>query len=114
MSLLRTGHGPSDWRDEGPAPHVALHFRVGGSLAMPQAVRRVPGQSISIPTNAERARVARRLEAAKAKRAGLCNAPMRYGETCARRVGHNGGPGGQHRSRVIMDADAMARRGERL
>jgi len=31
MSLLRTGHTPDAWRDEGPAPHVARHASFGGN-----------------------------------------------------------------------------------
>ncbi len=63
MSLIRTGHTPDAWRDEGPAAHVSLHGRIGAQTVtgfVPYLSR-----SLAIPTNNEAHRSHERSAAAK-------------------------------------------------
>ena len=114
MSLLRTGHTPDAWRDEGPAPHVARHASFGGnteSAYIPYV--RLP----MVQSEAERAGQSRRAATRKARAAQadppprpVCGMPLRnIGEPCARTPGH----GWDHRSAAALEHARKMRRSNR-
>jgi hypothetical protein len=107
MSIIRTGHTPGAWRDEGPAIHVP---RPGHGIRGNTTSGFVPFVVLPIvQSDRERARTKLRGENLVRKERVLCGAAMRYEETCARMKGHRD----SHRSRTVMDADRASRQASR-
>ncbi len=119
MSLIRTGHTPGAWRDEGPAIHVP---RPGHGIRGNTTSGFVPFVVLPIvQSDRERARTKLRGEALLRKERVLCGEPGRrigrlrdgkgdeFGEPCARMKGHKD----SHRSRTVMDGDRVSRQAGR-
>jgi hypothetical protein len=109
MSMTRTGHGPMDWRDEGPAPGrlASKTFSVqantipamrpivslGGTFMTPAGTGWGKGEAFSIHPENRKPRL-------------FCGVGIRQGVTCARAFGH----ANKHASRASLQADAERRR----
>ena len=111
---VRTGIGPNDWADLGPAAVAQRPQRYfQGAATIGSFV--VPPSAGNIPvTQGELERRRKRLERTRKELQGItgrrdhpsCGRAMRYDELCGRRPGH----AGSHRSRTVMDSDIERRR----
>lgn len=100
MSLTRTGHGPLDWRDDGPS--VASSRRPTYSTRNAEPV----GFMVPVMVYPSRANDARWEPNPEAKVRPICGVLMPQAhELCARTPGHKD----CHRSRTVMDTDNATR-----
>ena len=100
MSLLRTGHGPLDWRDEGPSVASSRHPAYATRNAEPVG-HMLP--NVVYPLRGMHAHIEPIREAKVRPTCGVMM-PL-VGEPCARMPGHLD----SHRSRVVMDTDKAMR-----